>query len=179
MKKLVLITIVSLFIFSCDKQKKVESESNLSSFEKELMQSVSYVLDSTYCKGGMDRMLQIRHQKYKGDDYIQIASVYDYTTDSLFYSTEYKNNLVVFYNEPYFKSKIAYNKTKKDYFLKKYKNYNADYSNGIISEKRCFEIFLVKNNHFKILNHSSYQYNNLFDNPPMALPSIPPSLPQK
>lgn len=173
MKKYFLITIFSIFIFSCDKPKEIKSASNhLNTFEKGLFHSIDYVLDSTYCKGGMDRMLQIRHQKYKGDDYIQVASVYDYTTDSLFFDIEYKNNFVVFYNEEYFKNKITYNKIKKDSLLKKYRNFNANLSDGLISEKRCFEIFFVKNNNFKKINHNTYQYNNLFASPP--IPELPP-----
>ncbi|SDJ39795.1 hypothetical protein [Chryseobacterium jejuense] len=98
MKKLLLFIIVNLSLMSCNKNKKVDPDQH-NAFEKELISSIDYVLDSTYCRGGKDRMLQIRYQKYENKDFIQIASVYDYNTDSLFYCTEYKNNFIVFYNK--------------------------------------------------------------------------------
>jgi len=173
MKRFLLIIIVTLFLISCNKNKKISSNQS-DPFQKELMRSIDFVLDSTYCKGGKDRMLQVRYQKYNNKDFIQIASVYDYSTDSLFYCTEYKNNLVVFYNKEYFENKINPNNIEKDTLLKKYENFNSKYSGGIISEKRCFEIFQIQGNNFLKTSHDSFYYNNLFADPPMLEPASLP-----
>ncbi|MGE8536653.1 MAG: hypothetical protein ACN6OJ_18850 [Chryseobacterium sp.] len=174
MKRFILIIIINLFLISCSKNKEV-SVKRFNAFEKELMNSIDYVLDSTQCRGGKDRMLQVRHQKYENKDFIQISSVYDYNTDSLFYCTEHKNNLIVFYNKEYFENKINHYNIERDTLLKKYKNFNDKYSGGIISEKRCFEIFQIQGNNFLQTSHDSFYYNNLFANPPMLEPAPPPS----
>lgn len=173
MKKFCLIVLVNLFLFSCNKNKEVSSNQS-NPFQKELIHSIDYVLDSTYCRGGKDRMLQIRYQKYDNKDFIQVASVYDYSTDSLFHCTEYKNNLVVFYNKEYFENKINHNSIERDTLLKKYENFNNKYSDGVISEKRCFEIFEISNETFKRTHHNSFYYNNLFSDPPVSAPPPPP-----
>ncbi|MEC3876032.1 hypothetical protein [Chryseobacterium salviniae] len=175
MKRFLLIIIVNLFLISCSKNKEQTPPNRLNDFEKELIHSIDYVLDSAYCRGGKDRMLQVRYQKYDNKDFIQVASVYDYSTDSLFHCTEYKNNLVVFYNKEYFENKIKHNSIERDTLLKKYKNFNNKYSGGVISEKRCFEIFQIQGNNFFKTSHDSFYYNNLFANPPMLEPAPPPT----
>ena len=167
------IAVVNIFLISCNKNKEVSSDQS-NPFQKELIHSIDYVLDSTYCRGGKDRMLQVRYQKYDNKDFIQVASVYDYSTDSLFHCTEYKNNLVVFYNKEYFENKINHNSIEKDTLLKKYENFNNKYSGGVISEKRCFEIFQIQGNNFLKISYDSFYYNNLFADPPMLEPAPPP-----
>ncbi|WFB65507.1 hypothetical protein [Chryseobacterium sp. WX] len=174
MEKFMFIAVVNIFLISCNKNKEVISNQS-NPFQKELIHSINYVLDSIYCRGGKDRMLQVRYQKYDNKDFIQVASVYDYSTDSLFHCTEYKNNLVVFYNKEYFEKKINQNSIERDTVLKKYENFNSKYSGGVISEKRCFEIFQIQGNQFLKTSHDSFYYNNLFANPPMLEPAPPPT----
>lgn len=160
-------------LYSCNKN-EIRKNTRNNSFEENLTNKIDYVLDSTKCNGGLDRMLQIRHEKYKGRDYVQIAPVYNYHSDSMYYCIEYRGNFVAIYNKDFFDKKVKYNESNKENLLNKYNAYDAKNSNTMISDKRCFEMFEVSNRILKRVSHDSYYYNNLFSNPPMSEPPLPP-----
>lgn len=173
MSKIFFISFLFVLLVACSKNQKTTIQKK--SFEDNLFEKINYYIDSTNCHGGFERMFQIRHQKYEGKDFIQINSVYDYYPDSLYYCITYKNNFIAIYNKNYFEKKITYNQQKKDSLLKVYKNYDLKYSEGMISEKRCFEIFEINNKTFTLIPHNSFYYNNLFGDsliPPAPLPAL-------
>lgn len=164
--------VILIFLFSCSPKEEKTNE-NQYSFEEQVINGVDYVLDSTICNGGLDRIIQIRHQKYEGKNFVQIASVNDFYPDSLYYCTEYKGNFVAIYNEKFFKNKLGYDGLQMKNLLKKYDDFDWKNNKGLISDKRCFEIFEIKKGKFERINHNSFYYNNLFAD--SFIPEPPPA----
>src|SRR5690625_1694131 len=112
MKYFIQLLLLLLLIISCNKSKDritplLKEEDNLMFF---LGEQIKNFIDSSECE--KEKVVEVRYQKYKNKEYIQISAQEVFITDSLYILKEYKKYLIDIYNEDIINKLIKNNTVK-------------------------------------------------------------------
>lgn len=168
MKRFIFTVFILFALISCENKKHKEVKKT---FEENLLSKI----DSFYCDTGNNRLFLIRHQKFNKKDFVQIKINYDYNLDSLAYCIERNGKLVVFYNNDFFLKKIKINNRIKDSLLQEYNLYSNKYSEGVLYNNICQEVYEVKNDRLIKVNNKLEFSSKLFNYNSSFIPPPPPS----
>lgn len=167
--------VILFFIISCKKNEPQNlpfqnMDRNIKPFEKKLYSTIDMFIDSSNCR--INKVITVRHQKFKKRDFIQVSSNKFFIPDSLYVLEEYKGHLIAIYNENFFNNTIGAGKI--DSLTLKNNHWNIYKRSQMETGIPCFDMFEVVNGELIKLSTDSYYYNNLFENPPMLPPPPPP-----
>jgi hypothetical protein len=172
MKKLILIVML-VICYNCHKKESIGLSSERSLKDK-LYNKIDKFIDSSNCE--KNRIIEIRHQKYKGKDFLQISTAKIFMPDSLYVLTPYKSDyLLAFYNKEYFKKFIRQDSLKNKETMESNKQFNFNKINYTETGIPCHDMYILTNKKIEKVSQNSYYYNNLFASPPLLPPPPPPT----
>lgn len=176
MKYFIQLLLLLLLIISCNKSKDritplLKEEDNLMFF---LGEQIKNFIDSSECE--KEKVVEVRYQKYKNKEYIQISAQEVFITDSLYILKEYKNYLIAFYNEDFFSEFIQKDTVKNNSIINKNPQWDFNKNGSNKTGYPCFDMYEKKGSELIKVKSDTYEYNNLFTNPPMHPMPEPPLL---
>lgn len=173
---ILVVFVIALQIYNCNKYKDEVSPKNVVSLsiEDNLFIKIDSFINSKNCK--KEKVIEIRYQKYKDKEYIQISTEKTFITDSLFILKNYNNYLLAFYNEEFFNKFLNKNDQERDSIVNVNIEWNLASSNKFYTGYPCFDMYEKRDNDLIKVKTDTYEYNNLFLEPPMFdAPELHPS----
>lgn len=176
MKYLFSISLLFLF-FSCkenEKERQYLPEKNALSFEELIHAKINDYIYSSGCE--RKKVVEIRYQKYKNKEYVQISAQEVFINDSLYVLKDYKNYLIAFYNEEFFSGFIQKDIVKNDSLISQNSQWDFNKVGSTEIGYPCFDMYEKVGTTLIKVKPDTYEYNNLFADPPMFPAPEPPPL---
>lgn len=177
MMKYLFFILAIVIIFSCKEEKKEIKhpiEDEILSFEELIYTKINDFIYSSGCE--RKKVVEIRYQKYKNKEYVQISAQEVFINDSLYVLKDYKNYLIAFYNKGFFRRFIQKDIVKHDSLISQNSQWDFNRVGSTETGYPCFDMYekigitLIK------VKPDTYEYNNLFADPPMFPAPEPPPL---